>query len=70
MLILDFESLVSLSQVVISAKNVVLAHTHSSGTLLNVKAVLKMLYVMVVRTLKYYQNIGEGLQTQLKSYND
>ena len=70
MSILDTANLVSLLPVVISVKNAVLAHTHSSGTRPNVKAVLKMLYAMVVLTLKYYQNIGEGLQTQLKSFSD
>ena len=70
MSILDFVSLVSLSQEVISVKNAVLGPTHSSGTRLNVKAVLKMLYVMVVLTLKYHQSIGEGPQTQLKSFSD
>ena len=70
MLILDFVSLVSLLPVVISVKNAVLAHIHSSGTLPNVKVVLKMLYAMVVLTLKYHLSIGEELQTQLESYND
>ena len=70
MLILDFVSQVSLSQAIISVKNAVLAHTHSSGTRPNVKAVLKMLYVMVVLTLKYHQNIGEEPLTQLESSND
>ena len=70
MLTFDFVSQVSLSQVVINVKNVVLAHTHSSGIQLNAKIVSKMLSVMVVQILRFHQSIGEEPQIRLKSYND